>query len=64
MLKLEFNSTLVRFREITNIVGMDNLKYFNSTLVRFREDQFLDATAELRISIPLWYDLEFFLKKV
>ena len=58
-----FNSTLVRFKRTDNIKDTDPTGYFNSTLVRFKQDSLEERDNLWAISIPLWCDSNYSVRR-
>ena len=55
-LKSNFNSTMVRLKDVDWMTGAGDTEYFNSTMVRLKEYCRPYVRCFYVISIPLWYD--------
>ncbi len=53
-----FNSNMVRLRELSPIVSRHYLRHFNSNMVRLRVHSLNTECRQLPISIPIWCDWE------
>ncbi len=56
ILERDFNSSVVRLKELLPTTEQADLLHFNSSVVRLKANVLIPKSTPTAISIPVWYD--------